>query len=290
MADDRAEALRLGQHGQHEPRVVGLAVVEQVAAGGRAVGERGQQLAAPRRPEITRWRAGLQSASSRTAPAPAQPVHGHHVVGVQPEADDAVQPRAVERGHDEPQRPDQVRRQVDVDLALEQRLAHQPEVEVLQVAQAAVDELATSATRCRCAKSARSTSATAVPARGGVQRDARAGDPAADHEHVERLGRERGDGVGAGQHVPARLPCAAMSDGFVQALWRFPVLGMAGEQLRSSQVDTRGVAGDRQHFTTGPEGRLTRAGPASPRRLDRGVPVQSRRRDHARPARRRSRC
>src|SRR4051794_1221250 len=48
-----------------------------------------------------------------------------------------------------------------------------------------------------------------------------------------------------------------MSDGFVQALWRFPVLGMAGEQLRSSQLDARGVAGDRQHHTAGPEGRLT---------------------------------
>ena len=47
-----------------------------------------------------------------------------------------------------------------------------------------------------------------------------------------------------------------MSDGFVQALWRFPVLGMQGEQLRSSQVDTRGIAGDRQHFASGPEGRL----------------------------------
>ena len=48
-----------------------------------------------------------------------------------------------------------------------------------------------------------------------------------------------------------------MSDGFVQGLWRFPVLGMKGEQLRSSQVDTRGIAGDRQHFATGPEGMLT---------------------------------
>jgi hypothetical protein len=47
-----------------------------------------------------------------------------------------------------------------------------------------------------------------------------------------------------------------MSDGFVQGLWRFPVLGMKGEQLRSSQVDTRGIAGDRQHFAAGPEGQL----------------------------------
>ena len=45
-----------------------------------------------------------------------------------------------------------------------------------------------------------------------------------------------------------------MSAGFVQSVWRFPVLGMAGEQLRSSQVDARGVAGDRQHFARGPDG------------------------------------
>jgi hypothetical protein len=48
-----------------------------------------------------------------------------------------------------------------------------------------------------------------------------------------------------------------MTAGFVQALWRFPVQGMAGEQLRSTQIDARGVAGDRQHFAAGPEGRLT---------------------------------
>jgi hypothetical protein len=48
-----------------------------------------------------------------------------------------------------------------------------------------------------------------------------------------------------------------MPEGFVQALWRFPVLGMRGEELRSSQVDTRGIAGDRQHYAGGPEGRLS---------------------------------
>ncbi len=71
VRDDRAEALGLGQHGQHEPGVVGLAVVEEVAAGRRAVGERGQQLGSPPAPEITRWRAGLQSGSSRTRRRPS---------------------------------------------------------------------------------------------------------------------------------------------------------------------------------------------------------------------------
>ena len=43
----------------------------------------------------------------------------------------------------------------------------------------------------------------------------------------------------------------------MQSLWRFPVVGIAGEQLRSTQIDARGLAGDRQHFAAGPEGRLT---------------------------------
>src|SRR5690606_39660234 len=33
-----------------------------------------------------------------------------------------------------------------------------------------------------------------------------------------------------------------------------PVLGMRGEELRSTQLDARGVAGDRQHFALGPRG------------------------------------
>jgi MOSC N-terminal beta barrel domain len=48
-----------------------------------------------------------------------------------------------------------------------------------------------------------------------------------------------------------------MSEGVVKELWRFPVLAMAGERLRSTQIDARGVAGDRQHYASGPEGRLT---------------------------------
>src|SRR4051812_13951564 len=48
-----------------------------------------------------------------------------------------------------------------------------------------------------------------------------------------------------------------MSVGFVQAVWRFPVLGMAGELLRSTQIDPRGVAGDRQHYAKDAQGPLT---------------------------------
>ena len=109
-----------------------------------------------------------------------------------------------------------MRRQRDVDLALQQRLAHEPEVEVLQVAQAAVHELARArggADRVVAALDERD----GVAARGCVERHPGAGDPAADHEHVERLAGERGEGVGAAQHLlggsgvdtPRRLTGAA---------------------------------------------------------------------------------
>ncbi len=48
-----------------------------------------------------------------------------------------------------------------------------------------------------------------------------------------------------------------MAEGLVKALWRFPVLGMRGESLRSSQIDSRGVGGDRQHYARGSDGPLS---------------------------------
>ena len=108
------------------------------------------------------------------APAAApDAVDGHHVVGVQAQPDDAIEPRPVERRDDQPQRLDQVRREVDVDLALQQRLADEPEIEVLQVAQTAVDELGR-ARRRAAGEVVALHQRDAVPARGGVERDARA--------------------------------------------------------------------------------------------------------------------
>jgi len=43
-------------------------------------------------------------------------------------------------------------------------------------------------------------------------------------------------------------------DGLVLALWRFPVAGMRGEGLRSSQIEPHGLAGDRRHHVCDPEG------------------------------------
>jgi hypothetical protein len=48
-----------------------------------------------------------------------------------------------------------------------------------------------------------------------------------------------------------------MTTGTVKSLWRWPVFPLAGERLRSTRVDDRGVAGDRRHFLAGPHGPLT---------------------------------
>ena len=85
-------------------------------------------------PEITRWRAGLQSrspsspaaaAARRLARRPRSRGRRHHVVHVQPDADQPIGAGAIECGHDQLQRRDQVRRELDHQLALEQRLADQ---------------------------------------------------------------------------------------------------------------------------------------------------------------------
>jgi MOSC N-terminal beta barrel domain len=48
-----------------------------------------------------------------------------------------------------------------------------------------------------------------------------------------------------------------MESGTVKSLWRWPVLPLAGERLRSTRLDERGVAGDRRHVILGPHGPLT---------------------------------
>jgi hypothetical protein len=50
-----------------------------------------------------------------------------------------------------------------------------------------------------------------------------------------------------------------MATGVVTDLWRWPVLGMLGEQLTSTRIDARGLAGDRVHVLHGPHGPLTAA-------------------------------
>jgi len=80
----------------------------------------------------------------------------------------------------------QVWRERDHQLALEQRLAHQTQIEVLQIAQTSVYELAGAAGGAR-REVGSLDERDAVAATRGVQRDPGAGDAAADDEYVEVL-------------------------------------------------------------------------------------------------------
>ena len=80
-----------------------------------------------------------------------------------------------------------------------ERFAHEPEVEVLQVAQPAVDSL-DERLEVPAAKSALLDERHAVAARGRVERHARPGDAAADHDQVERVAFQGGERVGAWDH------------------------------------------------------------------------------------------
>src|SRR5271154_3501195 len=85
--------------------------------------------------------AALQGAGATPRAEPVA-VDRHHVVKVQPDPHQAVRPGAVEGGNDERQRTHEMGSKRNHQLSLEQRLADQPEVEVLQVAETSMDELA----------------------------------------------------------------------------------------------------------------------------------------------------
>ena len=80
----------------------------------------------------------------------------------------------------------EVRRELHEQGALEQRLAYEAEVEVLEITEAAVNELRR--TRRRAGREVLALHERhAVATRRSVERDSRAGYPAADHDHVEAL-------------------------------------------------------------------------------------------------------
>ncbi len=85
-------------------------------------------------------------------------------------------------------------------LSLAERLANEPEVEHLEVTQAAVDELARLARRPGRVV-ARLDQSDAQSARDRVECRADARDPAADHEDVEHLCRHALDGLAAGLRI-----------------------------------------------------------------------------------------
>ena len=201
--DDGPEALRLAEHRQDQARVVGLAVVEEVGGARLHRRQRGDQLlgllardrpVAVRRPVLR-----LAGVLGALAAPPPDPRGRHHVVHVQADPDPAVPPLRAQRRDQERGRVDQVRRELDQQLALEQRLADQAEVEVLQVAQAAVDHLRGAAGGA-LAEVASLDQRHRVAARGGIERDAGAGDAAADHDHVETGLLHRLERLVAGDH------------------------------------------------------------------------------------------
>ena len=202
----RPVALGLAEHGEHEPGVVRLAVVEEVRGGGVAPGQGGQKtldlLAVDHAVAVG---APLLDAVAVAAPAAGQPepLRGHRVVHVESHPHRALRVLALERRHEQLERSHQVRREVHEQRALEQRLAHQPEVEVLEVAKAAVHELR-GAARGAGGVVVAFDERHAVPAGRGVERDTSPGDPAAYDHEVEELCLQRRQGVVAGDHVSTR--------------------------------------------------------------------------------------
>ena len=114
-------------------------------------------------------------------------------------------------------------RELDQQLALEQRLANQAEIEVLQVAQTAVHELAGAAGGAAGEVGALQQG-DAVAAGGRIQRDARPGDASPDDDDVELVLRKRRKRLAALDHRlslaepnraagPATAPTSAWSAG-----------------------------------------------------------------------------
>ena len=143
------------------------------------VRERGAELRLER--SAGRIVAEVDLARSRQPRAAAQ-----MVVEEQSEADHPGRALLGAVGQDEAQGPDDVRRRAQQDLALDQRLAHQTELVVLQITQTAVDQLA--AGRGGVAREVvLLAQQDGQPATHGVARDARAVDSAADDQEVDRL-------------------------------------------------------------------------------------------------------
>jgi hypothetical protein len=205
---DRAVALGLAEDGEDEADVVGLAVVEEVGVVGVARGERRDQLqhlVVADRAVAIRGPPLLVLASlggvflAPLAATATGPGGRHHVVHVQPDADLPVPLVLAERGDQEGRRIDEVRRQVHQQLTLQQRLPHQPEVEVLQVAEPAVDHLRGAARGADRVVIALEQSDRISP-RGGIQSHPGPGDPTADHDHLEVRPRDRLKRSGTRQH------------------------------------------------------------------------------------------
>jgi hypothetical protein len=176
----RAEVRRRAGDVHGVPGVVHLAVVVPDRADQRVLAQR---------------RRGPQRAPPGQVPVPRQPAlrpgrgrGRHHVVEHDPGADVRALPDPVLQRVEEGQRPGQVRGQLaDDQAALPQRLVHQPEVQHLQVAQAAVQQLAGPARRA-AGEVAPVDQADPEAAGGGVEGSSRAHHATTHDQDVELLG------------------------------------------------------------------------------------------------------
>ena len=175
--DDGGAVGRRGAHRrQRVPGVVGLGVVVEQAAG--------QRVALEGRGELERAGAGQLLVARHGAGA------AHRVVERQPGRDVGPLPAAVGQRVEEGDRLDEVRGDAaQHELALLERLAHEVEVHLLEVAQAAVEELGRPGRRAG-GEVALLDEGGRQATRGRVEGDAAARHAASDDEHVEVLGGE----------------------------------------------------------------------------------------------------
>ena len=174
-------------HLEHEAGVVGLGVVVEVGT---------RHAVPPQRRHVGHGLVGLEAlVELADAQAAGEVVHPHG--RAQGPGQAAVhQPVLGEDGDEERQHVDQVRRRVAQDLALPQGLVDEADLALLQVAQAAVHQL-------RGLRGGAGGEVVpfdqggAQPTGGSVQGHARAGDPAADHEHVVGRVSQAVEGGGA---------------------------------------------------------------------------------------------
>ncbi len=167
----RAEIRRRHRQTDGESRVVELAVVVEDAAA--------QSLGLDRRQPLERLRFGEEPRRAEAFLARQQVVEAES---------DAVKRRLppVVAGHHERNVVHQVRRVAAQDAALTQRLEHQRDVALAQVADAAVNQLG-GAARGALGEVALLEQQRAIAARGGVDRDAEAGRAAADDDEIPRI-------------------------------------------------------------------------------------------------------
>ncbi len=182
-------------HGQAEPGVVGPRVVVQV--------RRTQALTGQRR-EVGHGLVDRHPLVELADPGSAGEVVHPHRAAHGPRQLLVDHPVASEDRDEERQRLDEVGGVVPQALAFEQRLVDEPDVALLEVAQAAVDQLGRLRRRARREVVAFHERG-AQPARCGVEGAPDPGDPSADHHHVETGLRQAAQGIGsvegAGDHT-----------------------------------------------------------------------------------------